>query len=108
MKICIVQTKSERGNVLKNIQNHLRFIVRAIELNSDLIVFPELSITNYEPELANELATDVKDNIFNAFQDLSDKNQITIGIGMPTKATDGINFVYLRKSSRIFYLVFIC
>jgi len=106
MKICIVQTKSERGDVLKNIQNHLKFIERAIELNSDLIVFPELSITNYEPELANELATDVNDNVFNPFQDLSDKNQITIGIGMPTKATDGINIsmlIFQPNKERIVY-----
>lgn len=95
MKICIAQTKSERGKVKKNIQNHLKFVECALELNSDLIVFPELSITNYEPELASELATDVKDSIFNPFQELSDKNQIVIGIGMPTKATDGIHISML-------------
>lgn len=95
MKICIAQTKSEKGNIPQNIKNHLKFIKRAIELKSDLIVFPELSITNYEPELANELATDIKDSIFNPFQDLSNKNRITIGIGMPTKATDGINISIL-------------
>ncbi|GAB5408994.1 MAG: carbon-nitrogen hydrolase family protein [Balneolaceae bacterium] len=95
MKICIAQTKSEKGNIPKNIQNHLKFIERAIELNSDLIVFPELSITNYEPTLAHNLATDVKDRIFNPFQDFSNKNQITIGIGMPTKAVDGVNISML-------------
>ena len=95
MKICLAQIKSEKGNISKNIQNHLTFIEHAIELNSDLIVFPELSITNYEPELANELATEVNDDIFNQFQDLSDKRKITIGLGMPTKANDGINISML-------------
>lgn len=106
MKICLAQTKSERGNIQKNIQNHLKFIERAITLNADLIVFPELSITNYEPELANELATDAKDNIFIPFQNLSDLNQITIGIGMPTKATDGINIsmlIFQPNKERIVY-----
>ncbi len=106
MKICIAQTKSEKGNVKKNIQNHLEFVELAVKLKSDLIVFPELSITNYEPELVSELATDVKDNIFNPFQDLSDKNQITIGIGMPTKATDGINIsmlIFQPNEERIVY-----
>lgn len=66
MKICLAQTKSEKGKVMKNIQNHLELVERAIELKSDLIVFPELSITNYEPELANELATDINNSIFNS------------------------------------------
>lgn len=95
MKICIVQTKSEKGNVQKNIENHLEFIERAIKLNADLIIFPELSITNYEPELATELATDIESSIFSPFQEISNTNGISIGIGMPTKATDGINISML-------------
>ena len=95
MKICIAQTKSESGNVSKNIQNHLKHIAHAIELKSDVIVFPELSITNYEPELAKDLATTVNDSIFNPFQNLSDINQITIGIGMPIKAINGIHISML-------------
>ncbi len=106
MKICLAQIKSEKGNVSKNIQGHLAFIERAIELNADLIVFPELSITNYEPELANELAADINDEIFNPFQELSDKSKITIGLGMPTKANDGINIsmlIFQPHQERIVY-----
>ncbi len=106
MKICIAQTKSEKGNVKGNLENHLEFVERAIKLNADLIIFPELSITNYEPDLAKELATEIKSNIFNPFQDLSDINQITIGIGMPTKAIDGINIsmlIFQHKKERIAY-----
>ncbi len=95
MRICIAQTKSEKGKIQANIENHLELINHAIKSDSDLIIFPELSITNYEPELANGLATDLEDNIFNPFQDLSNKNQITIGIGMPTKSLDGINISML-------------
>jgi predicted amidohydrolase/GNAT superfamily N-acetyltransferase len=95
MKICIAQTKSEKGNIQRNIENHLEFIERAIKLKADLIVFPELSITNYEPDLAKELATDVESNIFSPFQEISNKNEITIGVGMPTQSTDGINISML-------------
>ena len=80
MRICIAQAKSEKGKIQANIENHLKLINRAIKFNSDLIIFHELSITNYEPELAYELATDLEDNIFNPFQDLADKNKIEIGI----------------------------
>ncbi len=106
MKICIAQTKSLKGKVQENIQNHLRIIDRAIESNSDLIIFPELSITNYEPDLAKELVTDIENSIFNPFQELSDKNEITIGIGMPTNSTHGINIsmlIFQSKKRRVIY-----
>lgn len=89
MKICIAQTRSEKGDVLLNLENHLGFVERAVTLNSDLIIFPELSMTNYEPGLAKELATNVDDPIFSPLQDASDNHEITIGVGMPTKSKDG-------------------
>lgn len=95
MKICIVQTKSEKGNIQRNIENHLEFVARAIKLKADFVVFPELSITNYEPDLAKALATDIENAIFNPFQEISNKGKITIGIGMPTKATEGIHISML-------------
>lgn len=95
MKICIAQTKSEKGNIQWNVENHLEFVERAINLKADLIVFPELSITNYEPDLAKELVTEIESNIFNPFQEISNKNEITIGIGMPTKASEGIHISML-------------
>ena len=64
MKICIAQTQALKGNVRQNIQNHLQLIERAVELKSDLIIFPELSITGYEPELAKELATSIEHEMF--------------------------------------------
>ncbi len=106
MKICIAQTHSLKGKVSENLQNHLLIIERAIELKSDLVVFPELSITGYVPELAKEFATDVKNNIFNPFQELSDKNKITIGIGMPTNSANGINIsmlIFQPNKERDFY-----
>jgi predicted amidohydrolase len=56
----------------------------------DTIFFPELSITGYEPELAKELVTNQDDKEFDNFQEISNKNKITIGLGMPTKSNSGI------------------
>jgi predicted amidohydrolase/predicted GNAT family acetyltransferase len=106
MKICIAQTKSEKGKVQENIQNHLRIIQLGIKSKVDLIIFPELSITNYEPGLAKELAIDIENSIFNPFQERSDKNEVTIGIGIPTKASGGINIsmlIFRPNKKRIVY-----
>ena len=90
MKICIAQTQSQKGQVQKNIDNHIAFITRASALQADVIVFPELSITGYEPSLAKALVSEVTHSVFNVFQDLCDTKGITIGVGVPTKATHGI------------------
>ncbi|MDH5694957.1 MAG: carbon-nitrogen hydrolase family protein [Gammaproteobacteria bacterium] len=106
MKISIAQTESLKGKVQENILNHLRMVERAIKSDSDLIIFPELSITNYEPDLAKELATGIEDVIFSPFQELSDKNEISIGIGMPTESADGINIsmlIFQPNKKRVVY-----
>lgn len=90
MKICVAQTKSEKGNIKTNIENHLRWIELAVYEKSDLIVFPELSLTSYEPELAVELATDQYDSRLDVFQEFSDTNRIAIGVGLPIKSEFGI------------------
>jgi predicted amidohydrolase len=90
MKICVAQAKAVKGDIISNIANHKKLIGLAIEAGADCIFFPELSITGYEPELANELATGADDNRLNIFEDISDKNNITIGIGMPLRSANGI------------------
>ncbi len=90
MKIALVQSRPLRGEVDQNIENHLLLIRNAVQFKAGLIVFPELSITGYEPGLAEELACEVADERFHVFQELADAHQVTIGIGMPTRATDGI------------------
>ncbi|GAB3258229.1 carbon-nitrogen hydrolase family protein [Larkinella harenae] len=90
MKLCVAQTRPVRGAVSENIEKHQRFIKRAVSLQADVIIFPELSITGYEPTLANELATTPDDERFAVFQQLSDAHNLTIGIGVPTRNEAGI------------------
>ena len=90
MKISVAQTRPAKGNIEKNIDSHKRFIDCALTLGADMIIFPELSITGYEPRLANELATGKDDSRFNDFQRISNTRQITIGIGVPVSTHGGI------------------
>ncbi|MTK53402.1 carbon-nitrogen hydrolase family protein [Paludibacter sp.] len=85
MKICAAQTCAVKGDIEKNIVKHLQFIELTIANQCDLILFPELSLTGYEPTLANELATTSKDDRLNCFQQLSDRHKIIICVGLPTK-----------------------
>lgn len=89
MKISIAQISSFKGDIQKNIEKHIVFVKEAIDNKADLICFPELSITGYEPELAKKLATTKDDVGFDIFQTLSNENNLTICIGVPTFDSNG-------------------
>jgi len=91
MRVTIAQVQVIKGNIEKNIENHLKWIKQAILHNADMVVFPELSLTGYEPSLAEGLASNQDDARLDEMQNLSDKNKITIGVGLPT-----------RKESKVF------
>jgi predicted amidohydrolase len=90
MKISVAQTRPIKGDIEANILNHRRLIDLAIAEKVELIIFSELSITGYEPELCQELATTQDDKRFDIFQEISDTHHITIGIGVPTQSNTGI------------------
>lgn len=90
MRICIGQTMPIKGEIEKNIDNHLKFIKSAIEKKANIIVFPELSLMGYEPELARQLATTMNDTRLDKLQYISDTNNIIICVGLPTKINNNI------------------
>lgn len=90
MKIAIAQVKPDKGNIESNIENHKRFIDAAASQGADIIVFPELSLTGYEPKLSKELATGQDDVRLDVFQTISDQKQIVIGVGLPTTDNSGV------------------
>src|SRR5215472_5074090 len=90
MRICVVQTRPVQGDIARNIVQHKKFLDLATPNGADIVIFPELSITGYEPTLAHELATIKDDPRFDDFQKIADTRKITIGIGAPTKHPSGI------------------
>ncbi len=90
MKLCVAQAKAIKGDIRSNIENHKKIIDLAISHGADTIIFPELSVTGYEPTLAHELAIAVNDGCLNDFQHISNTQKVTIGVGMPLKVDAGI------------------
>jgi predicted amidohydrolase len=83
MRICAAQTKPIKGNFEQNIQNHLDLLALAIDAEADLVVFPELSISGYEPTLVKDLATTSEDKRFDVFQAKAHEHDMVITIGSP-------------------------
>lgn len=91
MIFAAAQTKPVKGNLQANLQQHEIFTRKAQSLGADMIVFPELSLTGYEPALAPELATTKEDSVFDGLQTLSDQFQMVIAAGMPLRSEEGIS-----------------
>ncbi len=90
MKICVAQIRPFKGDIDRNIVAHKRLLDHAVSSQADLVVFPELSLTGYEPKLANQLATYPADEKLDNFQVISDANQVTICVGLPTLSDSGV------------------
>jgi predicted amidohydrolase len=90
MKICAAQTRPFKGDISRNIEQHKRLVDLAVSSNAEVIIFPELSITGYEPGLAKGVATDLNDSRLEVFQEISNDKNIMIGVGMPLNNIDGI------------------
>lgn len=56
MLLALCQLRPEAGDVAANVAAHVRMLRKAAEHGADLAVFPELSLTGYEPRLARGLA----------------------------------------------------
>ncbi|HEX8546989.1 MAG TPA: carbon-nitrogen hydrolase family protein, partial [Cytophagaceae bacterium] len=95
MKIALAQTKSVKGNIPANIIAHQRFIDLAVKAGALAVFFPELSLTGYEPALANELALELNDSRLDPFDAISLKHNITIGFGAPIRTGTGVQIAML-------------
>lgn len=90
MIIALAQLAPKPGDLVANLDHHKRFVQAAHAQHANLIVFPELSLTGYEPTLAHTLATSADDPQFNDFQELSNQTGMIIAAGMPVQSPTGI------------------
>ena len=90
MKICLAQIRSGQGDIPGNLLQHQKWIECAVTQGADVIVFPELSLTGYEPQMAQTLATQPEDSRFDVWQTWADTGPITIVAGVPLQAEGGV------------------
>ncbi|WP_226646217.1 carbon-nitrogen hydrolase family protein [Microbulbifer variabilis] len=87
--VAAAQIPSLKGDVARNTKTHGDAIRRASENSVSLIVFPELSLTGYEPELAQDLAFSIDDERLRPLQKLAGQFNMYIVVGAPLKS-DGL------------------
>ena len=88
--IGLAQLGPSAGDIAHNTEKHFFFIHEAQRRQATAVFFSELSLTGYEPTLAQKLAFSPNDPRLTDFQSLSDKLTITLGIGLPLRVAGGI------------------
>lgn len=82
-KIAAAQIASVRGDIHGNIAVHAAAIEAAAKQGVSVLVFPELSLTGYEPELAADLAITASDSRLIPLLNLARHHQMEVIVGAP-------------------------
>lgn len=86
--IAAAQSSSVAGDVSENVRRHVAFVRAARDLQANVVVFPELSLTGYEPTIASRAAIDRGDTVIQPLRDLSSSLGITILAGCPIRSPE--------------------
>ena len=103
MRIAAAQSRPAAGPVESNLAGHHRLIDIAVQNGAGLVVFPELSLTGYEPRMAARVARMPGDACFRLLQTTVDQRGVTIAVGVPTPGhrLPRISTLILRPASEI-------
>lgn len=85
MIIASAQIKVLDGDIDRNLQEHYRMIELASEHKVELIVFPEMSITAYVRDRADELAFEANDSRLDELQKLAREKKMIVVAGAPIR-----------------------
>ncbi|WP_410209412.1 carbon-nitrogen hydrolase family protein [Aquirhabdus sp.] len=90
LRIAAAQSISLAGDIAANIDIHLKFMRAAHQTGVNFLVFPELSLSGYELPLLKSLAIKPDDTRLGPIRKLVNEIQMTVVIGVPLEAADGI------------------
>jgi predicted amidohydrolase len=104
--LAVAQSSSIRGDIEENVAHHAELTEKALNHGARLIVFPELSLTGYEPDLARDLALKASDPRLNPLRKVAKEREITIVAGVSMLSDAGLNiaaFVYRPSGEPLVY-----
>ena len=83
--LAAAQTIPIRGDVEANLAEHVRLVHVAAKEHAEVLVFPELSLTGYELDLADELAFSENDPRLTPLVELAGSSDMTVVVGAPVR-----------------------
>jgi predicted amidohydrolase len=89
--VAAAQTIPARGDVAANLGEHVRLIALAAARDVGLLVFPELSLTGYELDLAAQLAFSEEDPRLDPLRESALSRGITLVVGAPVRVGERLH-----------------
>lgn len=85
LDICAAQYCSVASDLSTNIARHIQLMKLAAKQSVNFLLFPELSLTGYEPSLAGELAQTPDAEILQPLRELAKHLAMTTVVGLPLR-----------------------
>ncbi len=85
LALAVAQTCPRSGDIDANTEEHIRLAEVAAEQGARLVLFPELSLTGYELELAPALSYSEDDRRLSSLIDTAASHSITLVVGAPVR-----------------------
>jgi predicted amidohydrolase len=92
LSIAAIQTVPRRGDVIANVAVHERAMEIASARGADVAVFPELSITGYEMDLAEALAFVPEEDRLRSLREAVRRLGIVAVVGVPLRLSTGLPY----------------
>ncbi|WP_426103959.1 carbon-nitrogen hydrolase family protein [Massilia sp. TSP1-1-2] len=93
LRIAAAQSHSAPGDIAANVARHCVFIDAAVVAGVDLLVFPELSLSGYEPALLEGAALGPGEALLAPLAARAVTNNMTIVAGAPLRNPNGLPFI---------------
>jgi predicted amidohydrolase len=106
LRICAAQFEPDAGDVAANVRAHVALVELADSQGAGLILFPEMSLTGYEPRRAAELSMRADDSRLAVFDRLADARGLAIAVGLPLRVDTGTQIamiIFRRATQRLVY-----
>jgi len=105
-RLAVAQSSSTRGDIAGNVAHHAELAESAAGHGARFIVFPELSLTGYEPDIARKLALTTTDPRLQPLKEVAVESGITIVAGAPTLTEAGLHiaaFIFQPTEETLVY-----
>lgn len=88
--IALAQISAVKDDISVNLEKHIEYIADASKASANYIVFPELSLTGYEPATAKSSVFSCNDNRIQELRKVCRDGNITAIVGAPLLLQNGI------------------
>ncbi|OPX56419.1 Predicted amidohydrolase [Oceanospirillum multiglobuliferum] len=91
--LSLAQAPVTKGDIAANLSMHQTLISAASASGSDLVLFPELSLTGYELSLVGELALDQDAPVFEVLSQSAVEHRLVVIAGCPLANSNGLPYI---------------